>query len=131
MGRRIKGGCPACGGELEIAKYRCPNCDTEISGRFQSCNFCHLDPEVKHFITVFILKRGNIKLVERELGISYPTVRKELRRAITALGYSADEDEVASISRSEKLAILDRLEKGNIDYETAIALLEGDAEKEV
>jgi hypothetical protein len=84
-------------------------------------------------MTVFITKRGNIKLVERALGISYPTVRKELKRLIEALGYTDDED-VKLLTRQEKMNILDRLEKGDIDYEEAMRLLDGidsEAEKEV
>ncbi len=125
--RKLSGACPACGGRLEITKYRCFSCHTEISGRFQACPFCHLAPDLQRFITVFMVNRGNIKLVERELGISYPTVRKELKRVIEALGYSVKSE---GLTRAEKLAVLDRLNKGEIDYETAMSLLEGDGDKE-
>jgi len=123
----ISGPCPACGGELQIAKYRCGNCQTEISGKFVSCVFCQMPADLKRFITVFLVKRGNIKLVERELGISYPTVRKELKRVIEALGYD-DEDEVIRLSHQEKLSVLERLEKGEIDYASAMGLLDGNEE---
>lgn len=128
MGYKITGGCPACGHQLKIAKYRCPSCHTEVSGRFDSCSFCHLEPELQNFILVFLAQRGNIKLVEKELGISYPTVRKNLQMAIDALNLNA-EPEKPSVSPEEKLEILDRLEKGEIDYHTAMALL-GSDEKE-
>lgn len=127
MARQLKGGCPACGGELEISRYRCPQCGTEVSGRFKSCRFCRLEPDLQNFVTVFLVNRGNIKLVERELGISYPTVRKELKRVISALGYPVDQP---GLSRSAKLTILDRLNQGEIDYSTAMALLEGELETE-
>jgi hypothetical protein len=127
MTRQLKGGCPACGNELEIAKYRCPKCHTEVSGRFKSCRFCRLEPELQNFITVFLVSRGNIKLVERELGISYPTVRKELKRVIAALGYAVESQ---GLSRTAKLTILDRLDKGEIDYASAMALLDGEMETE-
>ncbi len=129
MEHRISGQCPACDSQLHIARYRCSTCGTEISGKFQSCRFCHLTPDLQQFITVFIVKRGNIKLVEKALGISYPTVRKELKRVIEALGYD-DEEESPGISRSERIVVLDRLEKGEIDYTSAMAILEGRDGKE-
>ncbi len=119
----IRGGCPACNHELAIAKYRCPNCHTEISGHFESCRFCHLDPQIQNFILVFIAQRGNIKLVEKELGISYPTVKKNLHTAIEALGLDADLSK-SRISLDEKMDILERLDKGEIDYHTAMSMLD-------
>ena len=96
---------------------------------FQACQFCHLEPDIQKFITLFLIKRGNIKLVERELGVSYPTVRKELKRVMLALGYS-DDDEPPAVSRFEKAQILDRLDKGEIDFKTAMAMIEGEEREE-
>ncbi|MBN1552017.1 DUF2089 domain-containing protein [bacterium] len=127
MRYQLKSGCPACGSEMEITQYQCPQCHTSVSGNFASCKFCHLDPDMQNFITVFIIHRGNIKLVERELGISYPTVRKELQRISEALGFKV---EAGGLSKSEKLTILDQLEKGAIDYDTAMAKLEGEWKEE-
>jgi hypothetical protein len=123
MAYSISGGCPACNHQLMIAKYRCPHCHTEVSGQFESCRFCHLDPQIQNFILVFIAQRGNIKLVEKELGISYPTVKKNLQMAIDALGLDSESGK-SRISFDEKMDILDRLEKGEIDYHTAMAILE-------
>jgi len=123
MAYQISGGCPACGHQMLIAKYRCPNCQTEVAGQFESCRFCHLDSQLQHFILVFLAHRGNIKLVEKELGISYPTVRKYLQNTIEALHLRAEPDK-PQITPEEKMDILDRLEKGEIDYHTALSLLE-------
>ena len=121
--QRFTGICPACGTNMDIAKYHCSSCNTEVSGRFDTCQFCRLDPDMQRFVTVFIVNRGNIKLVEKSLGISYPTVRKELKRVIKALGYAVEEDS-SGPSQTEKLAVLDQLERGEIEYSTAIALME-------
>lgn len=122
MSYQISGGCPACNHQLKIAKYRCVNCHTEVSGLFDTCRFCHLSPELQTFALVFIAQRGNIKLVEKELGISYPTVRKNLQLVIDALKLET-KSEKPTISHTEKMEILDRLEKGEIDYHTAMAML--------
>jgi len=75
------------------------------------------------FVEVFIKSRGNIKEVEREMGISYPTVRNKLDDVIGALGYNAEEspDDVTAEKRKE---ILDSLEKGEIDSKEAVELLQ-------
>ena len=122
MIRKMKSSCPACSQPMVITQYTCPNCQTEVKGMFESCRFCHLDPQMQRFIIVFIVNRGNIKLVEKELGISYPTVRKELQRIAAALGYSIDEEPM--ISKTDRLAVLERLEKGEIDYAAAMKMLE-------
>jgi hypothetical protein len=71
---------------------------------------------------VFIKSRGNIKDVEKELGISYPTVRNKLDDVITALGYTVQDNQDDKIAEKKK-EILDSLEKGEISSQEAIKLL--------
>ena len=49
-----------------------------------------LYPEESGFLLTFIKCRGSIKDVERELGVSYPTVRAMLDNLITALDREED-----------------------------------------
>jgi hypothetical protein len=86
MASRVIGKCPVCHRELSITRLKCPGCSTEISGEFTPCTFCFLDPEQERLIMVFLKNRGNIREVERELGISYPTVRARLDEVLAALG---------------------------------------------
>jgi hypothetical protein len=79
--------CPVCQGELAITRLSCRECRTAIEGDFSPPKLCTLAPEHLEFIEVFVRCRGNIKEVERDLGISYPTVRARLEDAIRALGY--------------------------------------------
>jgi len=121
--RKIVGRCPACGSDLEVTRLQCFSCDTAIEGRFETCKFCLLTREQKDFIETFIRARGNIKEVERELGISYPTVRGRLDHVIRALGYDvveAEEDQKADQQRKE---ILSRLNRGELAPEDAVKLL--------
>lgn len=78
--------CPICSGEIKIKEVQCTSCHTKIQGEFQQDFFALLDAEERKFITVFIGSRGNIKLVEKELSISYPTVRSKLDGIIKKLG---------------------------------------------
>lgn len=118
MKKEILGQCPVCNHSLEVTKLHCSHCSTTIEGSFQPCKFCQLSPEYKNFIEVFIKNRGNIKEIEKELGISYPTVRGKLESVITALGYSAK-----PISTVNKKDILEKLSKGEITAEEAVDLL--------
>src|SRR5690242_6353002 len=110
--------CPVCDHELRISKLTCTYCPTKIEGEFKSCKFCKLPNEQLIFIEAFIKCRGNIKEVEKELGISYPTVRSRLDSVIEALGYSSDKErgsiqdfDEESLRRQE---ILEALNRGEI-----------------
>jgi len=121
--RKIVGRCPACGSDLEVTRLQCFNCDTGIEGRFETCRFCLLSREQKDFIETFIRVRGNIKEVERELGISYPTVRSRLDQVIRALGFDVREAEEDSKSDERRKEILSRLSRGELKPDEAVRLL--------
>ena len=75
MPNEVVGKCPVCNEPLLVSELQCPTCNIKISGQFELCKFCKLPPEQRAFAEVFIKNRGNIREVEKELGISYPTVR--------------------------------------------------------
>jgi hypothetical protein len=83
--RKIIEKCPGCGKNLIITRLRCPACETTIEGNYSPCLFCKLSEENLKFLNLFIRNRGNIKDMERELGVSYPTVRSRLNSIIEAL----------------------------------------------
>lgn len=122
MKYKAPGECPVCGEKLAITKLSCPKCSTTIEGDFQPCEFCRLPREDLEFVKIFIKCRGNIKDVEKELGISYPTVRGKLDIVIKGLGYDVPSKEVlkekaaVTAARSE---ILDQLSKGEISSKEA------------
>ncbi len=113
--------CPACGAkEFSVERVRCTSCGTAIEGSFTTGKLGSLPLEHQEFIEVFVRCRGNIKDVEKVLGISYPTVRARLDRAIQALGYETQE------KSDRKAEILKALEKDEITTEEALrALKEG------
>ncbi len=82
--------CPSCDGNLTVARLDCPDCSISIEGEFAPPALLKLTGAQIDFIEVFIKNRGVIREVERELGVSYPTVRARLDDVITALGYSAE-----------------------------------------
>lgn len=123
MAREVLGKCPVCSGETEITKISCDECGTTIEGHFQLCKFCKLTAEQKTFIDVFIKCRGNIKEVEKELGVSYPTVKNKLEDVAGALGHKTESEPVSSNKRKE---ILDMINNGEISVEDAVGMLKID-----
>jgi len=100
--------CPACGNtEFRIERLACTNCGTAVEGKFSVSRLATLPDEQVAFVETFLKCRGNIKEVERELGISYPTVRSRLDKVIAMLGLGEDE---RRMSRVEVLAALERNE---------------------
>jgi hypothetical protein len=127
MPNEVVGKCPVCKEPLLVSELQCPTCNIKISGQFELCKFCKLDPEQRAFAEVFIKNRGNIREVEKELGISYPTVRGRLENLIRALGYSVspepgDVTDEASVAK-EKKSIIDKLGRGELSPTEAARLL--------
>ncbi|MFW5786719.1 MAG: DUF2089 domain-containing protein [Halanaerobiales bacterium] len=122
MAHDLIGKCPVCGENLRITRLKCHHCHTEIKGDFELDKFLRLKKEQLEFVEVFIKSRGNIKEVEREMGISYPTVRNKLDEVIESLGYNA-EDSPDDTTAEKRKDILDSLEKGEIDSQEAVDLL--------
>ncbi len=67
--------CPVCNHRLDVTQLGCPSCGTGLTGRFQPCEFCGLDDRDREVLRVFLASRGNMKDLERHLGVSYPTAR--------------------------------------------------------
>jgi hypothetical protein len=113
--------CPACHETMEITELTCPNCETQLKGTFKTSGLNRLAKEQLHFVEIFIKCRGNIKEVERELKISYPTVRSRLEQVISDMGFPADyrDEHVAP----EKSDVLDSFADGSITFEETIARL--------
>jgi len=117
---KAPGLCPVCGHGLSVSKLSCGFCNSKLEGEFSLCKFCQLPEEQRIFVEVFIKCRGNIKDVEKELGISYPTVRNRLDAVIEALGYRVERTgEAEEDNRSKKQEILSALERGEITPEEA------------
>ena len=113
--------CPVCRKQLKITRLQCTHCHTTIENEFELSNFANLSKEQLNFIETFLKCRGNIKEVEKELGVSYPTVRGKLDDIISSLGYSTTK----KVEIDRKKVIL-MLEKGEITAEEAISILNGE-----
>jgi len=118
---------PVSGGPLVISELLCEESGVSIRGKFDIPRLCRLDEEQTKFLETFLRCRGNITGVEKELGISYPTVRSRLDALLETLELAPVKDDTA---RKEKVAeakssIIDQLERGEITAEEAKAKLRG------
>lgn len=129
--------CPVCSGELAVTRLHCRSCGTTLEGEFSVGRFGRLTREQLALLESFLRSRGNLRDMERELGISYPTVRSRVEALVRALGFGPRDGEDASTdepsgtatageaaaSRQEILERLARHEIGAEDAATAIRAL--------
>jgi len=116
--------CPICSEALRVVRLDCESCGTRLEGAFSLGRFHTLASEQLEFLETFIRARGNVKDVERELGISYPTVRARLDAVIRALGFPSQAEPDRDTERRKE--ILRELADGKIAPEDAAALLESE-----
>ncbi len=102
--------CPSCRHALEITALHCPHCDIVIQGHFQNSPTLALSDDHSAFLKVFVLSRGNLKEIERILGISYPTVRSKLDQLVEAFQGGSGEESSHLISRNDVLERISRKE---------------------
>ena len=118
MAYKLLKDCPVCGSELKAIKLSCSSCGTTIESEFTLSRFEQLSKEQLAFVETFMKCRGSIKDVEKELGISYPTVRGKLDDVLSAMGYP-----VEKAKSNEVKSIIDSLESGELSAEEAIKKL--------
>ena len=111
--------CPVCGATLALTRLSCTECETELSGMFEACEFCSLDADDREMLRVFLMSRGNMKELERHLGVSYPTARARFDRLLATLGLESAPDEAP-----DHLNVLQSLARGEIDVGEALDRLD-------
>lgn len=121
MDKRFLQECPVCGGSLMVKVLQCPSCHTRIEGDFEppKSRLLYLPKKDLEFIELFIRVRGNIKEMEKALGVSYPTVRGMLEGIIEKMGYPVSK----SVDIKKRAEIIDRLERGEINAAEAAEML--------
>jgi hypothetical protein len=123
--------CPVCSNELAVTRLHCGTCGTTLEGDFSVGRFGRLNRDQLTLLESFLRSRGNLREMERELGISYPTVRGRVDALVRALGFGpradeeVDEDDAPTqaIATPTRDAILERLARHEIDAEEAAAAI--------
>ena len=109
--------CPVCDGRFEPVKFQCQSCHVTMEGRFPTSKLALLSSEQHQFVEAFLVARGNIKEVEKELDISYPTVRKRLEEVVQALGHAPQ------TARRKQSDIIDAVDRGDLTAQEGIEQL--------
>ena len=126
--------CPVCSNELAVTRLHCRSCGTTLEGDFSVGRFGRLNRDQLALLESFLRSRGNLREMERELGISYPTVRSRVEALVRALGFGprADGDDTddqagepvdSARTREEILQALARHEMSADDAAAAIRAL--------
>ena len=120
--------CPVCSSELAVTRLHCRSCGTTLEGDFSVGRFGRLSRDQMTLLESFLRSRGNLRDMERELGISYPTVRSRVESLVRALGFGArgDDDptdegmpQQPADAGDPRQAILERLARHEIGAEEA------------
>lgn len=121
MNKRLLGVCPVCDGKLNVTELTCVECNSSIKGTFSLSKFDYLSSAQQEFALIFIKNAGNIKAIEKELNISYPTVKKNLDDLIASLGF--DTVTIIPEEKMTKAEILSALKRKDITFEIAEKML--------
>jgi hypothetical protein len=130
MARDVISTCPVCSSELAITRLQCRSCGTAIEGEFNVGRFGRLNREQLALLESFLRARGNAKELERELKVSYPTVRARIDALVRALGLAdgapiGDDGDLGRPADSAELRrdVLERLARHEITADEAAVLL--------
>lgn len=85
--------CPTCKEPLAVKSLYCPQCSLELTNSFSLSPFDYLGDDDMEYLLCFLRCRGNLKIVQSSLGISYPTAKKRLEHLLLTLNLT-DKDEV-------------------------------------
>jgi hypothetical protein len=122
---------PVCSGELAVTRLHCRACGTTLEGDFSVGRFGRLSREQLALLESFLRSRGNLRDMERELGISYPTVRSRVEALVRALGFretdgdapTPDGDTEAEPETLTRQEVLERLARHEIGAEDAAVMI--------
>ncbi len=123
--------CPVCQAELAVTRLNCRSCGTSIEGEFSVGRFARLSREQLALLESFLRSRGNLRELERELGVSYPTVRARVDALVRALGLAPVTEgvgsgvaDVAPARDAARRQLLERLASREISADEAAVELE-------
>ena len=109
--------CPICKQNLVIKEYYCNACNVSFHGEFTNSGLEELSTEQMDFVKLFLIVQGNIKEMEKRLGISYPTVKNRLGEIIRKISKQES-------SPTDYADIFNDLEEGFINVEEALGMIE-------
>ena len=110
------------GQPLLVERVRLTDKNIAIEGSFELPQLAQLAVEDQVFVTAFVRCHGSIKEMEQIFGVSYPTIKSRLTRIANSLEF-VDSNPTPSAAEV-RAGILDRLKRGELSAQQAIAELE-------
>jgi hypothetical protein len=107
------------GRPIVVERVRLADQDIAIEGAFEPPKLAQLSAEDQVFVAAFVRSHGSIKEMEQVFGVSYPTVKARLNRIAASLEF------VETDPGPGRAEVLERLARGEVSAEEAIAELEG------
>jgi hypothetical protein len=107
------------GRPIVVERVRLTESGVAVEGAFELPRLAQLSAEDQVFVAAFVRSHGSIKEMEQVFGVSYPTVKARLNRIAAQLEF------VEVDPAPGRAEVLERLARGEIDAEAAIAELEG------
>ena len=107
------------GRPIVVERVRLADNGVAVEGAFELPRLAQLSAEDQVFVAAFVRSHGSIKEMEQVFGVSYPTVKARLNRIAEALQLIETDP---APSRAE---VLERLKRGEITPDQAVAELEG------
>jgi hypothetical protein len=138
MEREVISNCPVCEARLQVTRLHCNTCGTTIEGEFNVGRFARLGRDQMSLLESFLRSRGNLRELERELGLSYPTVRGRIETLLRTLGLGDGPAQPADASASAapasepgidpelRRSVLERLARHELTADQAAAALRGE-----
>ncbi|HEU5331569.1 MAG TPA: DUF2089 domain-containing protein [Actinocrinis sp.] len=107
------------GRPFAVERVRLADSGIAVEGAFELPQLAQLSAEDQVFVTAFVRCHGSIKEMERIFGVSYPTVKSRLNRITQMLDF------VETDPAPSRADVVDRLRRGEITAQQALAELEG------
>ncbi|MEV4255467.1 DUF2089 domain-containing protein [Spirillospora sp. NPDC049652] len=105
-----------------VERVRLEGSGVVVEGRFEPPQLAQLSVNDQVFVAAFVRSHGSIKEMERIFGVSYPTVKSRLNRIAEQLDF-VDSDPAPT--GADGADVVDRLRRGEIGVQEALAELEG------
>ncbi|MFC0505257.1 DUF2089 domain-containing protein [Micromonospora costi] len=107
------------GRPFTVERVRLAGSGVVIEGQFEPPQLAQLSADDQVFVAAFVRSHGSIKEMERIFGVSYPTIKSRLNRIAEQLDF-VDTDPAPTGAD-----VVDRLRRGEISVQEALAELEG------
>lgn len=77
--------CNQCDNDYTLTHFECSQCSAKITGNYQLPRLARLPKTQRDFVELFMLTGGNIRKMEKALGVSYPTIKNQLDKITSTL----------------------------------------------